>query len=118
METNMFTNVTPHEINVIVEGETITIPRSGTVWRVGTESKSIAKIVDVDTGFKIPIVVEETTGFEFGGIPPVSGRHYIVSRPMATALKEAGQPGHFYVPGELVRNDQGQPIGCKNLVLV
>ena len=112
----MIRNMTPHTI--VVNG--ISIPSSGHVWRISTTTKNVAVINygDPKSPDTIPVVTEEAGEIDFAGYEPTEGEHYIVSRPMATVLVAKKFPGTFYVPGELVRNEAGQPIGCKNLVLV
>jgi hypothetical protein len=83
-------NLTPHDINVIVDGDVTVIPRDGTVARVN----QISTVVDKINGIPVSVV-------RFGdvvGLPdPVPGvnRSDVVS------------------PGELVRNSDGNVIGCK-----
>ena len=112
----MLKNMTPHEI--VVNG--VSIAPFGHMWRVNTTTKNLAVINygDVKSPDIIPVVTEEVGEINFAGYEPTEGEHYIVSRPLAAALVAKNVPGTFYVPGELVRNEVGQPIGCKNLVLV
>ena len=108
-------NVTPHDINVVTDsGGIINIPRSGHVWRIRTMT---VPEKESEAG-EIPIVFEYFSGFDYDGLEPEMGKKYIISRPLAAALINERNMEGLLVPGDLVRNDQGQPIGCKCLVRV
>ena len=102
-------NFTPHNV-VIVMNETtkIVIPSDG-IARV-TETKTAAPSIDVD-GAAI-----ETFVSAFGEVenlpPQEDGVMVIVSALVASAAKERDD---LLVPGELVRDDGGNIIGCKSL---
>jgi len=95
-------NLTPHDINVIVDGDVTVIPRDGTVARVNQISTVVDKIN------RIPVSV-----VRFGdvvGLPdPVPGVIWIVS----ALVKQAVNRSDVVSPGELVRNSDGNVIGCK-----
>lgn len=120
-------NLTPHTITIYSEdGTTIlaTIPPSGEVARVATTTKSIC-LVD-------GIPVYQTKFGEVIGLPAPHGEKFprrtrdrgqtwmdfiaeplIVSRLVLEAVK--GERTDVYAPGELVRDADGKPIGCKGL---
>jgi hypothetical protein len=95
-------NLTPHDINVIVDGDVTVIRRDGTVARVN----QISTVVDKINGIPVSVV-------RFGdvvGLPdPVPGVIWIVS----ALVKQAVNRSDVVSPGELVRNSDGNVIGCK-----
>ena len=94
--------MTPHDINVIVDGDVTVIRRDGTVARVN----QISTVVDKINGIPVSVV-------RFGdvvGLPdPVPGVIWIVS----ALVKQAVNRSDVVSPGELVRNSDGNVIGCK-----
>ena len=102
-------NFTPHNV-VIVMNETtkIVIPSDG-IARV-TETKTAAPSIDVDG------VIIETFKSSFGEVenlpPQEDGVMVIVSAMAASAAKDRND---LLVPGELVRDNDGNIIGCKSL---
>lgn len=105
-------NLTPHNLNVIdCEGNVTVVPASGAVARVATEEILVGRLGqievvqrrfgDVDWGFDMPQMKKDTV--------------YVVSSLVASAV---GDRHDILVPGSLVRNEQGQPIGCKGLAMV
>jgi hypothetical protein len=91
-----FVNLTPHEINPI-GGDSIA--PSGDVARVSTRN------IEVLPGF-----FAQETG-EVQGLPGAQeGVLFIVSAMVRLAVPERGD---VVSPGELVRNEQGQPVGCR-----
>jgi len=104
-----FVNLTPHVLNVICEGEVVlSIPPSGEVARVSV------KMVHNGGYDKAPGVVIPQYVAEYGdlvGMPEPDGRVFITSLVVAQKARRCD----VVSPGELVRNDQGQPIGCRGL---
>lgn len=103
-------NLTPHTLNIHTLSGVIELPPSGTVARVAVEYKKRAPIPHRDGD--IP-----TFRAEFGpleGLPgPVQGTVYIVSGMVMQAL--SGLRHDVFAPGELIRDDQGRPVGCHGL---
>ena len=102
-------NFTPHNVVIVInELEKIAIPSDG-IARV-TETKSITPSIDVDG------VVIETFTSSFGEVenlpPQEEGVMVIVSALVADATKGRDD---LLVPGELVRDDGGNIVGCKSL---
>lgn len=100
-------NLTPHALNIITGTGTVTVPPSGAVARCATAS--------VEAGEHEGIPLARTTYGEVVGLPaPEAGTLYVVS-----ALVRAAVPHRADVasPGELVRGPDGQPVGCKGLVV-
>lgn len=100
-----FINMTPHALNIIQEdGSVYTLPASGQVARVDVNRK-VAYVMD-------GIEIYETVWGDVIGLP--ERQHdtaYIVSALVAQAAKRSD----VYSPGELVRNEAGQVIGCRGL---
>lgn len=90
-----FVNLTPHEINPVGQGA---LPPSGQVARVKMESREVAP------------------GFFLQSPGPVEGlpEPQVGVLLVASALVRSAVPhrGDVVSPGELVRNESGQPIGC------
>lgn len=104
-------NLTPHCINVVSEdgSRLYDVPVSGTVARC---SQSETHLFDLQVaGISIPV-----TGQSFGEVvdlpAPQPETFYIVSRLVAAACPDRND---LLVPGPLVRNDEGQPVGCRGL---
>jgi hypothetical protein len=95
-----FINLTAHSINEVTSG--LTIPASGRVVRVKSSTTKVAEHAGS------PIY---TSVFgEVEGLPePVDGILYIVS---ALALNACPNRIDLVAPGNLMRNPEGQPIGC------
>ncbi len=101
-------NLTPHNVVIINESTKIVIPSDG-IARV-TETKTASTSIDVDG------VVIETFKSSFGEVenlpPQEDGVMVIVSALVASAAKGRDD---LLVPGELVRDDGGNIVGCKSL---
>ena len=96
-----FINLTAHTINEVTTG--LEIPTSGIVARVKQETKKIASHAGVPLYTSVFGEVE--------GLPePREGIVYIIS---ALALNAAPvNRTDVVAPGNLQRNEHGQPIGC------
>lgn len=108
----MIINLTPHEIRVYPLGYTlmddaVVLPPSGQVARV-TMTPVLADVIG-------PIDLVRNTAGPVTGLPePVDGVLYVVS-----ALVRLATPHRKDIasPGELIRDTNGQPIGCRGLVV-
>jgi hypothetical protein len=102
----MIINLTPHAINVITtDGETSSIPPSGKIARVATETEP-AGLID-----GLPVV--RTKFGQVTDLPPAeAGIWYIVSGIVRAALPARGD---LLTPSGLVRDDEGRVIGCRAL---
>ena len=105
-------NLTPHNLNIIdSDGNVTVVSASGAIARVGTTEVLVGRLGkinvvqrhfnDVDWGFDMPQMKKDTV--------------YIVSSLVASAIKDRHD---ILVPGNLVRNNEGQPIGCQGLAMV
>ena len=102
-------NFTPHNVVIVINDSTkIVIPSDG-IARV-TEVKTVAPSIDVDGA------IIETFKSSFGEVenlpPQEDGVMVIVSAMAADAAKDRND---LLVPGELVRDNDGNIIGCKSL---
>jgi hypothetical protein len=101
-------NFTPHDINIILDGETITIPSEG-IARVEEEKVDCPLI-----NGKIP-----SYQIKYGrvqGLPELKiGEILVVSVLVAQALKQNHCEEGIYYPGDFARDEQGKIIGCKSL---
>jgi len=96
-------NLTPHDI--VVNG--VTIPKSGQVARVGVKNTPVGQINDCFTCF-----VQETG--EVTGLPETKDNTiFLVSLAVRNALPDRKD---ICSPGELIRDEKGQPVGCNGLV--
>jgi hypothetical protein len=100
-------NCTPHTLNIHLDGQIINIEPSSIVPRVVTPER-----VQVDLVEGIPIfdsvgdsTVEDLPEWQ-------EGVYLVVSRVLATACPHRDD---LLVPGTLIRDDKGRPIGCNGL---
>lgn len=107
-------NLTPHDINIVRDGEVIlTIPRSGVVARCEEVVEDLGSLL-TDEGIKIPII-RKTLGKVENLPEPKEGTRYIVS--LAVAKAAVGRDD-LLVPGQAVRDEQGRIIGTSALAKV
>ena len=116
MSTTKIINLTPHTINVLDENKkpVITLPTSGAVARVSTTRQVVGHII-TDTTPPATVWVSRVAYGEVVGLPEYnqdSDVFYVVSSLVKAALPNRGD---LLTPGELVRNEAGQPVGCIGL---
>lgn len=101
-----FINCTPHNINVRkTDGSIVTFERSGIIARC-TEMRNDVEEVN-------GIMLRKVVFGEVYDLPdPVPGTFYIVSMAVRAALPSRGD---LVSPGALMRDGNGQPIGCDGL---
>lgn len=101
-------NLTPHDVNIQnLDGTFQTVWRDGTVARVEMISSQIQRY---------PLACAQTTVVKSKviGLPePVFGVVWIVSAMVREACPDRKD---LASPGELIRDEKGNPIGCKGLV--
>jgi len=107
----MITNHTPHEINVYDEhGRKLFStgqPSQDQVARVDVKYRKVSSV------FGAPLMQAEYG--EVSGLPdPEEGVFRVVSLLVKQALPSRSD---LVSPGELLRDESGQPIGCKGFVL-
>lgn len=115
----MLINLTPHTLNIRkIDGTFLELPPSGDVARLSTATPAAEIHNDYPAGvrnatfidgvqIRTPIVQRVI------GLPdPVEGQAYIVSLVVRQAVPERLD---VLSPGDLIRNEAGQPIGCDGL---
>lgn len=101
-----FINLTPHEINIYSGEELIkTVPASGTVARCEQREEVLGKIDGIT-------ITEQFFGAVQGVTDQEEGVAYIVSRIVADAITFRDD---LYIPGPMVRDNNGRVIGCQGL---
>ena len=111
----MLINLTPHSITIITESGTATVLPSGQVARVAatfSRPESPASNVVFHGEALVPLF-RRTFGSVEGLPAPVVGVVLIVSALVA----QANPRTDVVSPGELVRDANGQPVGCRGLVV-
>ena len=109
-----FINLTPHDIAIYHnEDDPVALRYVKTVPPSGTEARKVGDIqwnVDDRDGVPIHRTLDHC---KLDGLPEAEGDNiYIVSRLVAEAAKRRD----VVCPGPLVRNEKGQPIGCRGLM--
>lgn len=111
-------NLTPHEIDIIVDDVTIVIPPSGTVARVnGRTSVCDWFQGTLDDGETICIPLTNTSYNEGDVINlpnPADRKIYIVSALTAQHCRNLGR-SDLFIPTGAVRDSNGKIIGCRSL---
>lgn len=116
-------NLTPHAVAIYgADGTThlLTVPPSGTVARVAV-TRTETGLVPIEADAERILAHDPLAGIpvyvgEYGDVqdlpPPSRGTVYITS-----AMVRAAVPTRRDVlsPGELIRNEAGQPVGCRGL---
>jgi hypothetical protein len=97
-------NLTPHAVVIHGGTEIVTLPPSGKVARRAVKRVQLAS--------ELPVPVFATEMGEVVDLPaPVDGVLLIVSALVADSVRRAD----VMSPGELVRDDKGNVVGCKGL---
>ena len=102
-------NCTPHEINVVREdGSILSIKASGFVPRCSQTEVKVASVNGI-------AITRQTFG-EVVNLPEERPEVFlVVSRMVADAVKGRKD---LLVPGPLVRDENGQPCGCRGLSVI
>ena len=105
-------NLTPHDIVILFEdGTTLKVPTSGTVARVASTNDTVGGVM-TEAG---TIPIKSVAYGEVTGLPPYDPERsvfYLVSSLVAARVPERND---VLVPGDFVRDDKGNIIGCKSL---
>jgi len=105
-------NCTPHDVNLITESGVIVFKKSGIIPRLSEQQEKISSI-DIN-GTEIDIV--KKSFLEPEGLPePRQNTLYIVSALVAGACKNRDD---LVVPNDIIRDEEGRIIGCKNLAKI
>lgn len=102
----MIVNLTPHTINLFNADKehVMDVAPSGTIARVATSRAMVGEAAGV------PLFRTDYGALD--GLPaPQPDTIYVVSG----LVRAACQRPDLYQPGELIRNEAGQPIGCVGL---
>jgi hypothetical protein len=102
----MLINLTPHNITVIGDKESLIIPPAGKVARVISQS--------IQTGTVDNVPIFATTFGDIQDLPePQDNDFFIVSAMVRSALPDRKD---ILSPGDLVRDHNGNVIGCRGLI--
>ncbi len=99
-------NLTPHTIKIMGDDSIIEIPASGEVARVSMEDNLIMMLDGVR-------IVKTSYGPVVGVPDAKDGVVYLVSNLVRLALPNRTD---LLAPGQLVRDEAGNPIGCSCLI--
>ena len=100
-----FVNLTPHALNIVQsDGSVYTLPPSGQVARVAT-TRTVVNEIDGTEIF-------ETQFGQVEGLPERNGQDLLI---VSALVAQRANRADVYSPGELVRNDAGQVVGCRGL---
>lgn len=105
-----FLNLTPHTINILDRNdqEVMVIPAYGVIARCQQREEIVMTIEGIDVSRQ-----------NFGDVEclpePQENIYYIVSRLVAMAAPDRHD---LLIPGPLVRDENGQPRGCRGLSVV
>ena len=106
-------NCTPHDVNLVTEsGENITFERSGIIPRLTEQQQKISSVNS--EGIEIDIM--KKAFLEPEGLPePQENTIFIVSALVAGACKNRDD---LVIPNDIVRDETGRIVGCKNLAKI
>jgi len=105
-------NCTPHDVNLITENGSITFPRSGIIPRLTEQQNKINSVIV--NGIEIDIMSKSF--LEPEGLPePKENTIFIVSALVAGAVKNRDD---LVIPNDIIRDDKGNIIGCRNLAKI
>jgi hypothetical protein len=100
----MIKNLTPHVITIIkASGEVIDIPSHGTI--------RLSEVTTAVTEYEGVQLVRKSYGS--AELPPQNGDIYIVSALVRQAFPHRKD---LVSPGDLIRDENGNVIGCRNLI--
>jgi hypothetical protein len=117
-----FVNLTPHAINICNKKsqQSITVDPSGQSLRVSSKPVYVGEKHGVDL-FSVDYgdleIIDNASKSPIGGLPNENdGVTYIVSGQCLDAIKKKHpERKDFVAPGDLLRDEKGQPIGCMGL---
>ena len=105
-------NLTPHTVNLEINGEMVPIDPSGTVARAASRTEEVGNLGGIrltSTVFGKPVDLPD----------PIKGVYLIVSAVTAQAAKAAGRStDDLLLPAESIRDEQGRIVGCHSLGVV
>jgi len=104
-----FINLTPHDLHIIRDGHTYTIPKSGQIARVDPQSKNVGSIAE------IPIT--KTTYGAVSNVPntvDIDGTYFITSTLVAQVVGRKDVLSPDTING-VIRDEKGQIAGVTQL---
>lgn len=106
-------NCTPHDVNLITSsGNIVVFERSGIIPRLSEQQQKINSVTV--NGIEINIV--KKSFLEPEGLPgPQENTIFIVSALVAGACKNRDD---LVIPNDIVRDETGRIVGCKNLAKI
>mgnify|MGYP000126720839 FL=1 len=97
-------NLTPHTLNIHTDKNVLNIEPSGDIARVSASTEYEGEVAGIP--------VYRTVYGEVQGLPDaIEGTIFVVSGMTQAQTNRAD----VYAPGELIRDNKGNPIGCKGL---
>lgn len=117
---NKLINLTPHAIKIFNRAERliVIVPPSGTVARVQTARQEVESITLREGDVVVDIPLFRTI---YGSVTDLPSREYGTCLIVSLMVKQATQGQDWperpdlVSPGELVRDTEGNPIGCIGL---
>jgi hypothetical protein len=113
----MIINGCPHDINVVrLDGSIETVYKTDLLVRVAVRTELLYVLKGIEYyGVEYGPVEIFLNGQRIESLPTeIMGKEIVVSGAALEALKREGNKDcRWLAPGELVRNEQGQPIGCR-----
>lgn len=98
-------NLTPHILNIHTANGIVEVAPSGNVARVDVTYEASGEVAGIPVSKAVYGNVE--------GLPePVEGTIYVVSGMVQARCSDRHD---VYAPGNLVRDENGRPIGCQGL---
>lgn len=118
-----FVNLTPHQIKIVhSNGSVKVVEPSGNSLRVATSEPKLVSESDGVEFFSVEYgdlqLVKNSDKTAIGvALPALANDIYIVSGQCLEAIKlKYPEAKNFFVaPGDLIRDSNGQPVGCKGL---
>lgn len=115
----MFINLTPHRINICGKNEPVVVEPSGKSLRVSSKPNLVKEENGVEfysVEYGAVEMIDNGDKSVVGSLPvEQDGVVYIVSGQCLEAVRQMTNRNDFAAPGELVRDSNGQPVGCKGL---
>ena len=105
-------NLTPHDIKIVFEDGTILkVPATGEVARVSSNTDTVGGVITA--GGTVPI--KAVSYGEVTGLPeydPDKSQYFLVSSLVAARVPDRRD---VLIPGDFIRDDKGNIVGCRSL---
>lgn len=108
-------NLTPHELKIHNGDIVLTLPPSGKVARVASNSTLVNSFVTNENGKNVTVNVYDTSYGEVVNLPPYRPSDMVMY--VVSGMVNSAVPNRHDVcsPGELIRDENGRPVGCRGL---